>query len=105
MKTSQWRRAVENRCVFSARLKAPTESDKSFSRICLSLSDNRLCIGPHNDFDFLYYYKRGKCYLKHFICIVCILLYAANGVINDDDIGCFKVNINVIFLLPVKILV
>ena len=25
MKTSQWRRAVENRCVFSARLKALTD--------------------------------------------------------------------------------
>ena len=30
MKTSQWRRAVENRCVFSARLKAL--SDRSGNR-------------------------------------------------------------------------
>ena len=30
MKTSQWRRAVENRCVFSARLK--TLSDRSGDR-------------------------------------------------------------------------
>ena len=33
MKTSQWRRAVENRCVFSVRLKAL--SDMSDDRIVL----------------------------------------------------------------------
>ena len=33
MKTSQWRRAVENRCVFSARLKALSDrSDRSGDR-------------------------------------------------------------------------
>jgi len=33
MKTSQWRRAVENRCVFSARLKAL--SDRSAVTVVL----------------------------------------------------------------------
>ena len=29
MKTSQWRRVVKNRCIFSARLKALSDTDKS----------------------------------------------------------------------------
>ena len=41
MKTSQWRRAVENRCVFSARLKALSESDRSRKNILKRRQINR----------------------------------------------------------------
>ena len=42
MKTFQWRRAVENRCVFSARLKAL--SDRSGDRIVL-VADGSMWLG------------------------------------------------------------
>ena len=45
METSQWRRAVENRCVFSAHLKAL--SDKSGDHSALLVADGSMCTaGP-----------------------------------------------------------